>query len=348
MLYYKASKVNSKGSVSMIQEKGKVVVLIGPTAVGKTKTSIELAKRFNGEIISGDSMQIYKEMDIGTAKIKQGEMEGITHHLIDIKDPDETFSVAEFQELVRMKITEITNRGKLPMIVGGTGLYIQSAIYDYQFSDASNNDELRQKLEDRVKTDGVEVLHKELSQVDPVSAERIHPNNVRRVIRALEVYLTTGQTLTEIQSEQVIEPLYDISIIGLTMERERLYDRINARVDEMITEGLEDEVKKLYDRGLMHTQALQAIGYKEWFRYFSKEQSLETTIEQLKQNSRRYAKRQLTWFRNKMDVTWFDMTDVTYEEQIQKKITEISTYIEGKLKIKSNTYEIEIKEEDLL
>lgn len=323
----------------MIQKKEKVVVLIGPTAVGKTRTSIELAKRLNGEIISGDSMQIYKEMDIGTAKIQQEEMEGITHHLIDIKNPDETFSVAEFQELVRMKITEITNRGKLPMIVGGTGLYIQSAIYDYQFSDAPNNDDLRQQLEDRVKTDGVEVLHKELSQVDPISADRIHPNNVRRVIRALEVYLTTGQTLTEIQSEQVIEPLYEVSIIGLTMERDRLYERINARVEEMITEGLEKEVKKLYDRGLMHTQALQAIGYKEWFRYFSKEQSLETTIEQLKQNSRRYAKRQLTWFRNKMDVTWFDMTDVTNEEQIQKKITEISTYIEGKLKIKSNTYE---------
>ncbi len=332
----------------MMQKKEKVVVLIGPTAVGKTKTSIELAKRFNGEIISGDSMQIYKEMDIGTAKIKKSEMEGITHHLIDIKNPDETFSVAEFQELVRMKITEITNRGKLPMIVGGTGLYIQSAIYDYQFSDAPNNEELRRKLEERVKTDGVEVLHKELTQVDPLSAERIHPNNVRRVIRALEVYLTTGQTLTEIQSDQVIEPLYEVSMIGLTMERERLYDRINLRVDEMITEGLEKEVKKLFDCGLMHTQALQAIGYKEWFPYFLKEQSLEATIDQLKQNSRRYAKRQLTWFRNKMDVTWFDMTDVTNEQQIQKKIMEISTHIEGKLKIKSNTYQIEIKEEDLL
>ncbi|WP_066058451.1 tRNA (adenosine(37)-N6)-dimethylallyltransferase MiaA [Robertmurraya korlensis] len=331
-----------------MQKKEKVVVLIGPTAVGKTKTSIELAKRFNGEIISGDSMQIYKEMDIGTAKIKKSEMEGITHHLIDIKNPDETFSVAEFQELVRMKITEITNRGKLPMIVGGTGLYIQSAIYDYQFSDAPNNEELRRKLEERVKTDGVEVLHKELTQVDPLSAERIHPNNVRRVIRALEVYLTTGQTLTEIQSDQVIEPLYEVSMIGLTMERERLYDRINLRVDEMITEGLEKEVKKLFDCGLMHTQALQAIGYKEWFPYFLKEQSLEATIDQLKQNSRRYAKRQLTWFRNKMDVTWFDMTDVTNEQQIQKKIMEISTHIEGKLKIKSNTYQIEIKEEDLL
>lgn len=332
----------------MIQEKEKVVVLIGPTAVGKTRTSIELAKRFNGEIISGDSMQIYKGMDIGTAKIKKEEMEGITHHLIDIKNPDESFSVAEFQELVRIKIKEITNRGKLPMIVGGTGLYIQSAIYDYQFSDAPNNEELRKKLEDRVKVDGVEVLHKELEKVDPVSAERIHPNNVRRVIRALEVYLTTGQTLTDLQSEQVVEPLYDVAIIGLTMEREQLYDRINLRVDEMITEGLEAEVKKLYDLGLEQTQALQAIGYKEWFRYFSKEQSSETTVELLKQNSRRYAKRQLTWFRNKMDVTWFDMTDVTNEQQIRKKITEISTYIEGKLKIKSNTYEIEIKEEDLL
>jgi tRNA dimethylallyltransferase len=332
----------------MIQKKEKVVVLIGPTAVGKTRTSIELARRFNGEIISGDSMQIYKDMDIGTAKIKKEEMRGITHHLIDIKQPDESFSVAEFQELVRMKIKEITNRGKLPMIVGGTGLYIQSAIYDYQFSDTPTNEDLRNKLEERAKTDGVDVLHKELEKVDPISAERIHPNNVRRVIRALEVYLTTGQSLTDIQSEQVVEPLYDVAIIGLTMERERLYDRINLRVDEMINEGLEAEVKKLYDLGLEHTQALQAIGYKEWFRYFSKEQSSETTVELLKQNSRRYAKRQLTWFRNKMDVTWFDMTDVTTEQQIQKKITEISTYIEGKLKIKSNTYEIEIKEEDLL
>lgn len=321
----------------MEEKKEKVIVLIGPTAVGKTRTSIELAKRFNGEVISGDSMQIYKRMDIGTAKIKHEEMEGIIHHLIDIKRPDEPFSVAEFQELVRSKITDITNRGKIPIIVGGTGLYIQSVIYDYQFSDAPMNEEVRQRLEQRAIAEGVDALHKELAEVDPPSASRIHPNNVRRVIRALEVYLTTGQTLTSIQSEQKLEPLYETVLLGLTMDRERLYERINERVDVMLNEGLVSEVEALYNEGLEHAQALQAIGYKEWFNFFKNNQKFDDTVEQLKQNSRRYAKRQLTWFRNKMDVTWFDMTDVTTEKQLRKKIIEISTYIEGKLKIKSNT-----------
>lgn len=315
--------------------KQKVLVLIGPTAVGKTKLSIELAKRLNGEIISGDSMQIYRGMDIGTAKITEEETEGIPHYLIDIKDPDENFSVAEFQELVRSKITEITDRGKLPMIVGGTGLYIQSVIYDYQFSEAPADETLRTQLEKRAKEIGNDALHQELTQIDPKSASQIHPNNVRRVIRALEIYYRTGETMSQTQKHQQPEPLYDVALVGLTMDREKLYDRINLRVDLMVEQGLLEEVQKLYDQGLRDCQSIQAIGYKEIYEYLDGHISLEEAIENLKKNSRHYAKRQLTWFRNKMDVQWFDMTDTL---DLEKKIIGISRYVEGKLQLKSNTY----------
>lgn len=312
-------------------------MLIGPTAVGKTSLSIELAKKYNGEIISGDSMQIYKEMDIGTAKIKHHEMKGIPHHLIDIKEPDEGFSVAEFQELVRGKISEITSRGKLPLIVGGTGLYIQSVIYDYQFSDAPSDESVRKELETRAAVEGNENLHLELQRVDPRSAEKIHPNNIRRVIRALEVYRLSGKTISEYQENQDPELIYDTALIGLTTEREILYERINKRVDSMIEEGLLDEVAKLYNRGLKDCQSIQAIGYKELYEFFENRITLEKAIEQLKQNSRRYAKRQLTWFRNKMNVSWFDMSEAADSITFQKKLAEISAHIEGKLQIKSNT-----------
>ncbi len=321
--------------MKILDLKQKLLVIIGPTAVGKTKLSIEMAKRYNGEIISGDSMQIYRGMDIGTAKIKPEEMEGIPHHLIDIKDPAENFSVAEFQLLVRAKIDEIAQKGKLPIIVGGTGLYIQSVIYDYQFSDVPGDEAYRLKLEERVKEIGNEALYKELLEVDPESASQIHPNNVRRVIRALEIFHLTGKTMLEFQRTQQPDLLYDTAIIGLTMEREKLYERINYRVDIMVEEGLIDEVKHLYQQGLRDCQSIQAIGYKELFAYFDDKMSLDEAIVNLKQNSRRYAKRQLTWFRNKMEVNWFDMTDV---ENVSKKIKEISHCVEGKLKVKSNTY----------
>ncbi|URM31632.1 tRNA (adenosine(37)-N6)-dimethylallyltransferase MiaA [Cytobacillus firmus] len=320
-----------------MSEKEKLAVLIGPTAVGKTKLSILLAKRFNAEIISGDSMQIYKSMDIGTAKIKEEEMEGIPHHLIDIKNPEEPFSAAEFQELVRSKIAEITSRGKLPMIVGGTGLYIQSVIYDYQFSDAPSDEEFRKILEERAEREGNTVLYEELLDIDPESAEKIHPNNIRRVIRALEIYHCTGKTMSQYQEKQNPELLYDVALIGLTMDRETLYDRINQRVDIMMEEGLLKEVRSLYDHGLMDCQSIQAIGYKELYEYFNGRVSLEDAVENLKQNSRRYAKRQLTWFRNKMNVEWFDMSDSVDPHEFEKKFAEISAHIEGKLKIKSNT-----------
>jgi tRNA dimethylallyltransferase len=321
--------------VKKLDSKQKVLVLIGPTAVGKTKLSIELAKRLNGEIISGDSMQIYRGMDIGTAKITAEEMEGVPHYLIDIKDPNESFSVAEFQELVRAKIAEINERGKLPMIVGGTGLYIQSVIYDYQFSEAPADEALRTKLEERAKEIGNEALHEELSQIDPKSASQIHPNNIRRVIRALEIYYRTGKTMSETQKDQQPEALYQTALVGLSMDREKLYKRINLRVDLMVEQGLIEEVQKLYDQGLKDCQSIQAIGYKEIYEYLDGQISLDEAIENLKKNSRHYAKRQLTWFRNKMDVQWFDMTDTL---DLEKKIIGISGYVEGKLQLKSNTY----------
>jgi tRNA dimethylallyltransferase len=319
----------------IVDSNQKLLVIIGPTAVGKTNLSIEMAKRYNGEIISGDSMQIYRSMDIGTAKITKEEMQGIPHHLIDIKDPEESFSVAEFQLLVRAKINEIAKRGKLPIIVGGTGLYVQSVIYDYQFSDVPGDEAVRMELEERAKEIGNEALYKELQEIDPESAAQIHPNNVRRVIRALEIFQLTGKTMKEFQSNQQPDLLYETALVGLTMDREKLYDRINQRVDLMIEQGLLEEVKSLYQKGLRECQSIQAIGYKEIYDYLDGKMTWDDAVEQLKQNSRRYAKRQMTWFRNKMDVQWFDMTNVN---NLSKKIGEISHYVEGKLQVKSNTY----------
>lgn len=309
--------------------KEKLVVIIGPTAVGKTKLSIELAKRLNTEIISGDSMQIYKGMDIGTAKIKVDEMEGIRHHLIDIKSPRESFSVADFQKNVRPLIKHLSSSGKIPMIVGGTGLYIQSVLYDYHFTESPSDPEYRIELERLYKEKGETEIHRLLFEVDPAAAQKIHPHNVRRVIRALEIYHCTNRTMTESISNQNQEILYDVALIGLTMDRDVLYERINQRVDMMITEGLLDEVKQLYNEGIRDVQAIQAIGYKELYDYFDGKTTYEEAINSLKQNSRRYAKRQLTWFRNKMDVKWYDVTPPINHEQM---VDEIFTYIAGKLK----------------
>ncbi|WP_421384741.1 tRNA (adenosine(37)-N6)-dimethylallyltransferase MiaA [Bacillus salacetis] len=317
-----------------MKQKEKLVVLIGPTAVGKTAASIHLAQKFNGEIISGDSMQIYKTMDIGTAKISEEEMKGVPHHLIDIREPEENFSAAEFQELVRGKISEIHSRGKLPMIVGGTGLYIQSVIYDYQFTDAPGDEAYRNGLEKEAEKLGNEEIHRRLEQIDPKAAFNIHPNNIRRVIRALEIYHCTGKTMTEYQQNQHNELLYDVALVGLTMDRDVLYSRIDLRVDLMMKEGLLEEVKSLYDQGLKEAQSIQAIGYKEIYEFLDGKVTLEDAVENLKQNSRRYAKRQLTWFRNKMDVEWFDMTNT---RENNKKIEEISDFVAGKLGLWSNS-----------
>lgn len=312
----------------------KLIVLVGPTAVGKTKLSIEVAKAFSGEIISGDSTQVYKGLDIGTAKITEQEMEGVPHHLIDIKNPNETFSTAEFQQIVRAKIEEISSRGVVPIIVGGTGLYIQSVMYDYQFTNISVDEEFRSKLEEMASNGRGQELYEQLEAIDPASASHIHPNNIRRVIRALEIFHSTGKSMSEHQKGQKRELVYDTALIGLTMNRDKLYERINMRVDMMVNEGLLEEVKRLYDQGIRNVQSVQAIGYKELYQYFDGNTSYDEAIEQLKQNTRNYAKRQLTWFRNKMDVAWFDMTE---EREHFKKTAEIIDFIAGKLQLKSNT-----------
>ncbi|MFS0654828.1 tRNA (adenosine(37)-N6)-dimethylallyltransferase MiaA [Bacillus sp. 179-C3.3 HS] len=316
----------------MKKAKQPVIVLVGPTAVGKTKLSIEIAKAFNGEIISGDSMQIYKGMDIGTAKITPEEMDGVPHHLIDIKQPEDSFSTAEFQQLVRLKIDEIAARGKTPMIVGGTGLYIQSVLYDYTFTEEKSDPVYRDEMTLYAQKHGALELYEKLKAVDPDAAKSIHPNNVRRVIRALEVIHTTGKKMSEMKNGDQEIPLYETALIGLKMDRELLYERIHQRIDMMLDEGLVEEVKALYQSGLKDCQSVQAIGYKELYAYFEGDCTLDEAIEQLKQNSRRYAKRQLTWFRNKMDVTWFDMTPPCH---FSDKKVEIFAYIAGKLGLKA-------------
>ncbi|MFC0299623.1 tRNA (adenosine(37)-N6)-dimethylallyltransferase MiaA [Virgibacillus soli] len=312
--------------------KKKVVAIVGPTAVGKTALSIQIAKKCKGEIISGDSMQIYKGMDIGTAKITASEREGIPHYMIDIKNPDEPFSVAEFQQLVHQKIDDIHGRGKLPIIVGGTGLYIQAVLYNYNFSQEKRDEALTTQLEERVQKEGIMPLYQELLVIDPVQAKQIHPNNERRVIRALEVYKTTGMTMSEYihKQQQLQEKTYDAYLIGLEMERTILYERINKRVDLMIANGLIDEVYTFYKQGFEKSQAMQAIGYKEFIPYFKGEYDLAESIRLLKRNSRRYAKRQYTWFRNKMNVNWYPVIPGQINETSRIILADLAGFLEDK------------------
>lgn len=281
-----------------------VVAIIGPTASGKTALSIRLAKEINGEIINGDSMQIYRGMDIGTAKITPEEMDGVPHHLLDIKEPTEGFSVAEYQTLVRAKIAEIQSRGKMPILVGGTGLYVQSVLYDFQFTKQEINEEARDAYYKELEELGPEAMHAKLADIDPAAAAEIHPNNTRRVIRALEMAELAGVSRAEEQFNRGDVALYNHLIIGMDMAREKLYERINLRVDLMMEAGLLEEVRALYDAGIRDVQAIKAIGYKEFYLYFDGLVTMEEAIEQVKQNSRRYAKRQLTYFRNKMEIEW--------------------------------------------
>ena len=301
-----------------------VLCIVGPTAVGKTKMSIELAKQLNGEIISGDSMQIYRGMDIGTAKATMDERQGIPHHLIDEKNPDEPYSVAAFQQTVRAKMEEIKSRGKLPIIVGGTGLYIKSVLYDYEFAGESESKEIDEAKYGHLSN---EELHAKLAAVDEAGAKDIHPNNRKRVIRALEIYETSGVKKSEMIEKQEHKMIYDACLIGLTDDRNVLYDRINKRVDTMYETGLVEEVKALFDEGIpAESQSIRAIGYKELYDYFKGLISLEESKELIKRNSLRYAKRQYTWFNNQMDVTWFKV-DV---QHFDKTVKEVLTYVQNK------------------
>lgn len=283
----------------------KVVAIVGPTAVGKTSLSIDLAKRFNGEIISGDSMQVYRGLDIGTAKVTPEEMEGVPHHLINVRELDENYSVADFQVAARQTIQEITERGRLPIVVGGTGLYIQSLLWDYKLGSEGEpeDDTLRKSYELFAEKNGNQALWERLQAVDSLAAEKIHFNNRKKMIRALEVFELTGHSILEPKEQP--KKLYDSFLIGLNTDRAILYQRINHRVDLMVEQGLLEEAKKLAETP--DVQAAQGIGYKELFPFFTGEMSLEAALEEVKLHSRRYAKRQLTWFRNRMSVHWFDL-----------------------------------------
>lgn len=310
--------------------KVKVVSIVGPTAVGKTDLSIQLAKSFNAEIISGDSMQIYKHLNIGTAKITKEEMQGIPHYMIDLLEPHEDYTVAQFKEKVQYYIKKIHQKNKLPLIVGGSGLYIQSVLYDYQFNEQSRDEEYRKYLQNTIEKRGIESLYKKLTEIDPKQAKKIHPNNHRRVIRALEIYKTTGKPMSEHINEQRREPLYDMKLIGLDMNRKLLYERINQRIDLMIENGLLEEVKLLYDSGLKNAQSMSGIGYKEFIPYFEGKETLETAIQTLKRNTRRFAKRQFTFFKNQLPVNWYTLTETNRKQQYKRIQRDIAGFLSKK------------------
>ena len=296
----------------------KVIAVCGPTAVGKTRMGVSLAEALHGEVISGDSMQIYRTMDIGTAKVTEEEMQGIIHHMIDIKNPDETFSVSEFQKEVRHYIDTID----MPIVVGGTGLYIKGALYDYTFEETeSKHDEIKAKYAHYTN----EELHQYLASFDPQSALDLHPNNRQRVLRAIEIYEESGKRKSDILEAQEHKPVYDIYFVGLTLPRPILYERI----DLMIEQGLEEEVKKIYDSGLSrNAQSMKAIGYKEWFDYFEGSKTKEQVIEEIKKHSRNYAKRQYTWFNNQFDVHWYDVNLEDFDSTIHQVLKDIEEWYE--------------------
>jgi len=289
-------------------QKEPLVILTGPTAVGKTKLSIELAKQINGEIISADSMQVYRRMNIGTAKITETEKEGIPHHLIDILEPWEDFNVVAFQAYAKQAVKEIRERGKIPIVAGGTGFYIQALLYGIDFTENESNTELRNRLETESEKDGGISLHQYLMQIDPAAAKAIHPNNRKRVIRAVEFYELTGQRISEHNAEQKQnESVYNSAYFVLTMNREALYRRIDLRVDQMLQEGLVAEVRALLAEGCRADMiSMQGLGYKEIIRYLNNELSLEEAVYILKRDTRHFAKRQLTWFRREREVIWLD------------------------------------------
>lgn len=291
--------------------KPKVIVIVGPTASGKTSTSIKLAKELNGEIISADSMQIYKEMNIGTAKPSLEERDGIKHYLMDIVSPEETFNVTMYKKMAEEAIEEILSHGKLPIIVGGTGLYVSTLINGIEFSEVKEDVDYRKEMQALAESKGPNYLHDMLKEIDPIAAENIDMNNVRRVIRALEIYKVTGKTKTQLDKESIKETKYDYLVYGIETPREKLYDRINLRVDKMLEEGLIEEVKTLLEKYKISKTAFQGLGYKEVKEYLDGQVSYEDMIEKLKMETRRYAKRQLTWFRREKKIKWLSLDEIT-------------------------------------
>ena len=297
-----------------------LIILTGPTAVGKTALSIELAKDLNAEIISADSMQIYEYMDVGSAKVTKEEMDGVIHHLIDEVKPDYAFSVSEFQKRANKYIKDIDDRGKKVLVTGGTGLYLNSLIYDMDFAKSNSNSKLREELELELKENGIDYMHEKLRALDEDAANRIHKNNTKRVIRALEVCLS-GEKMNDFSKDLKFNEKYNPIIIVLNREREHLYERINKRVDIMMDNGLIDEVKNLLKMGYTKDMiSMQGIGYKEIIKYLDGEYTLDEAIDIIKRDSRRYAKRQLTWFRRYDDAKWFNLDEYSDSQVLKNDI----------------------------
>jgi tRNA dimethylallyltransferase len=308
------SKRNLKGLSDMKQKP--MIILTGPTAVGKSALSVELAKKINGAVISADSMQVYRHMDIGSAKVMPEEMQGITHYMIDELEPDEEFHVVRFTTMAKEYLKEIYAAGKIPIIAGGTGFYIQALLYDIDFTEQQCDEAYRRQLEEQAKEHGAGYLHEMLRKVDPASAEAIHANNVKRVIRALEFYHLSGQKISEHnETERQKQSPYNFAYFVLNDERAKLYERIDKRVDAMIAAGLVNEVQKLKDMGCSREMvSMQGLGYKEILAYLDGEYTLEEAVYIIKRETRHFAKRQLTWFKRERDVIWLDKQTFGYDD----------------------------------
>ena len=303
----------------------KIIAVVGPTASGKTALAIEIAKEFNGEVVSCDSMQIYKHMDIGTAKPTIEEQQQVKHHMIDIVEPYENYSVAEFTKRARECIDDVIARGKVPVVAGGTGLYFDSIVENVVFPDIPNDPKFCDEMYEMAELCGNQAVHDLLAQKDPQAAAKIHPNNLRRVIRALEICHVTGRTFTAVNADSKHEPIYDALIFGLDIEREFLYDRINRRVEQMIAEGLLEEVQGLKDMGIdRNTTAMQAIGYKEFLEFLDGKSTFHEAVDKIKMESRRYAKRQLTWFRRNSGINWVEPKN---DEELAKIFQKCFTFL---------------------
>ncbi|MCR5283394.1 MAG: tRNA (adenosine(37)-N6)-dimethylallyltransferase MiaA [Lachnospiraceae bacterium] len=307
-------------------QKPPLVILTGPTAVGKTSLSIRLAQRIGGEIISADSMQVYKDMDIGSAKIRPEEMDGVVHHLVDVIEPTEPFDVTRFQTMALEAMKKIRERGHIPILVGGTGFYIQAILYDIDFNDQAQDDSLRRRLEQEALSLGARAMHERLEKIDPESAEAIPEGNVKRVIRALEYYELTGEKISEHNKEQKAKQSpYNFACFVLTDERAKLYAAIDRRVDLMIEEGLVEEVKGLIEKGVRRTDtAMQGLGYREIYDYLAGDTDLPEAVRLIKRNTRHFAKRQLTWFRPRPETIWLEKSEFHYDQDaILERMLEI-------------------------
>jgi len=298
----------------------KVIIIAGPTAVGKTDLTLSLAEKLNSEIISADSMQIYRGMDIGSAKPTQEEMKGIPHHLIDCADPKEPFSVSDYRKSAFEAIDALLQKGKTPIVTGGTGLYINALLYEMDFSNTSSDSEFRNAMQKYADENGSDALYQRLLEKDPAAAEAIHPNNIKRIIRALEISEIGGEKKGDFRQGPTLNTDYSFDLFCLTRERSELYDRINIRVDQMMEKGLLDEVRRFYDAGFTSSvPAMQGIGYKELMDYLKGNSTLNDAVQMIKQHSRNYAKRQLTWFRRYETARWIDLSGLSgYEHAVEE------------------------------